>query len=83
MTEDWEKDALCAETDPELFFTGGYMSTAQAEERINKAKSICGRCTVTEQCLQYALDNDINEGVWGGLTEAERKKLKRQARTSA
>jgi WhiB family redox-sensing transcriptional regulator len=63
--------------DPELFFPVG--NTGPAIEQIDAAKAICGRCPVTEQCLQYALDTNQDSGVWGGLSEDERRALKRRA----
>ena len=48
-------------------------------DRIEKAKTVCGRCTVTEICLQYALETGQDSGVWGGLSEDERRALKRRA----
>jgi len=44
-------------------------------KRVEEAKTICGTCTVREQCLQFAIDNDERDGVWGGLTAKERKAL--------
>ena len=48
-------------------------------DQIEKAKSVCGRCSVTEMCLQYALETNQDSGVWGGLSEDERRALKRRA----
>ena len=68
----WQADALCAQTDPEAFFpeTGG--STREA-------KRICEGCEVRSECLDYALANDERFGIWGGLSERERRKLRREA----
>ena len=65
---DWRKDALCAETDPEVFFPekGG---------SARWAKSICAVCDVREQCLAEALVNGERYGIWGGVTERDRRKL--------
>lgn len=68
----WQEEALCAQTDPEAFFPEKGGSTREA-------KHICRMCGVREQCLQYALDNDERFGIWGGLSERERRRLKRQA----
>lgn len=70
--ENWRRDALCAQTDPEAFFPekGG-----SAKE----AKRICALCPVTTQCLQYALDRDERFGIFGGMSERERRRLKRGA----
>jgi WhiB family redox-sensing transcriptional regulator len=67
---EWTQDALCAETDPEAFFPEKGGSTRDA-------KNICVSCDVKEQCLEYALKNDERFGIWGGLSERERRKLKK------
>lgn len=66
----WQEQALCAQTDPEAFFPEKGGSTREA-------KAVCDMCDVREQCLQYALDNDERFGIWGGLSERERRRLKR------
>jgi WhiB family redox-sensing transcriptional regulator len=53
--------------------------TGPAVDQIEKAKAVCARCTVTEICLQYALETGQDSGVWGGLSEDERRALKRRA----
>lgn len=68
----WQARALCAETDPEAFFPEKGGSTREA-------KRICEQCEVRKECLDYALRNDERFGIWGGLSERERRKLKRQA----
>ncbi len=68
----WQDDGLCAQADPEAFFPEKGGSTKQA-------KSICKRCPVTDECLQYALDNDERFGIWGGLSERERRNLQNSA----
>ena len=68
----WQADALCAQTDPEAFFPEKGGSTRDA-------KRICTTCDVRGECLEYALNNDERFGIWGGLSERERRKLKRQA----
>ena len=74
---DWRDNAACLSADPELFFPVG--NTGPAVEQIDRAKSVCSRCPVTEYCLQYALDTNQDSGVWGGLSEDERRALKRRA----
>ena len=74
---DWRDDAVCITVDPELFFPVG--NTGPALEQIERAKAVCGRCPVTEQCLQYALETNQDSGVWGGMSEEERRSLKRRA----
>lgn len=68
----WQGDALCAQTDPEAFFPEKGGSTRDA-------KRICTSCEVRGECLEYALQNDERFGIWGGLSERERRKLKRRA----
>ena len=74
---DWRDKSACLTVDPELFFPDG--NTGPAVEQIEKAKAVCARCTVTEVCLQYALETGQDSGVWGGLSEDERRALKRRA----
>lgn len=73
---DWRKSALCAQADPEAFFPDGGGST-------RAAKRVCGRCDVRAKCLDYALTEDIRGGVWGGLSEGERQRLRRAANREA
>jgi WhiB family redox-sensing transcriptional regulator len=68
----WQERALCAQTDPEAFFPEKGGSTRDA-------KRICSGCDVRQQCLDYALQNDERFGIWGGLSERERRKLKKRA----
>lgn len=65
----WQELALCAETDPESFFPEKGGSTKDA-------KQVCLRCEVKDQCLEYALAREERFGIWGGLSERERRKLK-------
>ncbi|MBB1254629.1 WhiB family transcriptional regulator [Streptomyces sp. OF3] len=74
---DWRHRAVCREEDPELFFPIG--NTGPALMQIEEAKSVCRRCPVREQCLAWALDTNESTGVWGGLSEDERRRLKRRA----
>jgi len=68
----WQSDSLCAQTDPEAFFPEKGGSTRDA-------KKICGSCEVRSRCLEYALANDERFGIWGGLSERERRKLRKRA----
>jgi len=68
----WHDLALCAETDPEAFFPEKGGSTREA-------KKVCVRCEVRVECLEYALAKDERFGIWGGLSERERRRLKRRA----
>lgn len=68
----WKDQALCAQTDPEAFFPEKGGSTREA-------KRVCQSCEVRAECLEYALANDERFGIWGGLSERERRKLKKAA----
>ncbi|MEV5140033.1 WhiB family transcriptional regulator [Streptomyces syringium] len=74
---DWRHNAVCREEDPELFFPVG--NTGPSLLQIEEAKAVCRRCPVREQCLQWALESGQDAGVWGGLSEDERRSLKRRA----
>ncbi|MBC3193714.1 MULTISPECIES: WhiB family transcriptional regulator [Pseudonocardia] len=73
---DWRHDAICRDEDPELFFPVG--TSGPALMQIAEAKSVCRRCPVTESCLQWALESGQDAGVWGGMSEDERRALKRR-----
>lgn len=70
--EPWMKDALCAQTDPEIFFPD---SDSRDDARAD-AKKVCESCDVRSDCLIYALTHGERFGIWGGLTPAERRKIK-------
>lgn len=71
---EWAEQALCAQTDPELFFPDKGRS-------VNPAKRVCAQCPVTAPCLEFGLH--MREGVWGGLSERERRAVINQRRQSA
>ncbi len=73
---DWRHRAACRDEDPELFFPIG--NTGPALLQIEEARAVCRRCTVREECLQWALESGQDHGVWGGLSEDERRALKRR-----
>ena len=84
MDMTWLNQARCLNEDPELFFPVG--NTGPALEQIEQAKSICRQCNVAANCLEYAIKENQDNGIWGGLSEEERKSLKRKyarARRSA
>ena len=70
---DWVRDALCSQVDTDLFFPEKGQASAPA-------KLICRRCPVIADCLQFALDHNIKEGVWGGTSERQRRELRGQRR---
>jgi WhiB family redox-sensing transcriptional regulator len=69
--QEWQERALCAQTDPEAFFPEKGGSTREA-------KRICSGCDVRSECLEYALAHDERFGIWGGLSERERRRLKKR-----
>ncbi|MDT3439032.1 WhiB family transcriptional regulator [Pseudofrankia sp. BMG5.37] len=69
---EWQERALCAQTDPEAFFPEKGGSTREA-------KRICSGCEVRAECLEYALAKDERFGIWGGMSERERRKQRRRA----
>jgi WhiB family redox-sensing transcriptional regulator len=70
LDTDWAAQAACRTTDPDSLFVQG---AAQ-----NRAKAICVGCVVRTECLADALDNRVEFGVWGGMTERERRALLRR-----
>lgn len=64
----WMDEAACSESNPEIFF----LALAEAD-----AKKICKTCPVANECLLYALKSDLDYGVWGGMSESERKQLRK------
>ena len=72
----WWFEGLCAQTDPELFFPekGG---------SVREAKAVCAECPVRVECLEYALAHGERFGVWGGLSERERRRLQLHAGSAA
>ncbi len=68
----WASQARCLQAEPDTFFPEKGGSTREA-------KRICTSCDVRDLCLEYALANDERFGIWGGLSERERRKLKRLA----
>lgn len=67
----WQHRALCAQTDPEAFFPEKGGSTRDA-------KAVCSHCEVRQQCLTWAIEHDERFGIWGGLSERERRKYKHE-----
>ena len=73
----WTDRALCAETDPELFFPEVGGATAAL------AKQVCAACEVQTECLEYAMEHREVRGIWGGMTERQRDQLRKQQRRAA
>ena len=78
---DWVHRARCRDEDPELFFPVG--STGPAAMQIERAKEVCMLCEVREVCMDWAMATGQENGVWGGLSEDERRSLRRARRRRA
>lgn len=83
---DWFQRAACRDCAPDVFFPHEYRKAGRPKatgrhdpdtEATRAAKAVCGLCPVRSDCLTYALDNDIPDGVWGGRTPQERNKIRR------
>ncbi len=72
----WRNRAACKGIDPEIFFP-------VSEEDAEPAKEVCAECPVREACLEHALAHREREGIWGGFTERERRRIVRQRRKTA
>jgi WhiB family transcriptional regulator, redox-sensing transcriptional regulator len=67
----WQRQANCMGVDPDLFFPERGASTKEAKE-------VCRGCVVREDCLEYALANGEKFGIWGGMSERERRRIRRR-----
>ncbi|MFP5487688.1 MAG: WhiB family transcriptional regulator [Acidimicrobiia bacterium] len=76
LEENWQDGANCLGVDPDLFFPERGASTREAKE-------VCRGCVVREQCLEFALQNGEKFGIWGGLSERERRRIRRQRAQAA
>ncbi len=76
MNAKWRQRAACQGLDPDIFYPA-------SEEDAEEAKQICAGCPVRTVCLEHALANRERDGVWGGCTDRERRRLARQRRKSA
>ncbi|MDA8379503.1 MAG: WhiB family transcriptional regulator [Actinomycetota bacterium] len=76
MNPTWRQRAACRGIDPEVFYP-------VSDEEADPAKEVCGDCPVRQPCLEYALARRERDGVWGGATERERRRILRQRRKSA
>jgi len=71
LDTDWKDSSNCLGVDPDLFFPERGASTREAKE-------VCRGCIVREDCLEYALMNGEKFGIWGGMSERERRRIRRQ-----
>jgi WhiB family transcriptional regulator, redox-sensing transcriptional regulator len=76
VAEIWNNQAACRGLDPEIFYP-------VSEEEAEQAKAVCAQCAVQRACLEHALGSRERDGVWGGATEKERRRIIRQRRRSA
>ena len=72
----WRQHSACRGLDPEIFYPN-------TDEEAAAAKAVCGQCVVREMCLEHALGSRERDGVWGGATEKERRRIIRQRRRTA
>lgn len=72
----WRQHSACKGVDPDIFYPA-------SDEEAEVAKAVCGQCPVRQPCLEYALGTRERDGVWGGATEKERRRILRQRRKSA
>ncbi|RZB13659.1 WhiB family transcriptional regulator [Streptomyces sp. F001] len=72
----WRERAACLHEDPDLFFPVG--NTGPTLVQIDEAKAVCRRCPVMEQCLDWAIRVGQVEGIWGGMTDSERRAVRRR-----
>jgi WhiB family transcriptional regulator, redox-sensing transcriptional regulator len=70
-TSSWWDLAACRSADPELFFP--ITSTGAGRPKVTRAKAMCARCPIRQQCLDYAIDSHEVYGIWGGTSEEERR----------
>lgn len=76
MNPDWRHNAACRGEEPELFFPIG--TSGIHLDQVDEAKAVCRRCPARAACLQWAVDNPSIEGIWGGLTDGERRNYRRR-----
>ncbi len=75
-SDEWRDYAACRDTDPDLFFPVG--TTGSAIEQIESAKAVCRQCDAQTLCLEFAMATNQDSGIWGGTSEDERRKLRKQ-----
>jgi WhiB family redox-sensing transcriptional regulator len=78
MIATWRKRAACRGIDVEIFYPA-----TEEEDDAEPAKAVCAECPVRQACLEHALASREREGIWGGTTERERRRILRQRRKSA
>ena len=78
---DWQDLGACRDSDPTLFFPVG--TTGPAIVQIESAKQVCMDCEVRQPCLEFALTTNQDSGIWGGLSEEERRAIRRRRAAEA
>ncbi len=76
MENDWMARGSCRDMDPAAFFPSDGIG-------VQEAQKTCAQCPVREPCLEYALENRVDHGVWGGTSERERRRILRRRRISS
>jgi WhiB family redox-sensing transcriptional regulator len=76
MNLTWRQHAACRGLDPDIFYP-------TTDEEADAAKAVCAVCSIRQACLEHALGSRERDGVWGGATEKERRRIIRQRRRSA
>jgi WhiB family redox-sensing transcriptional regulator len=77
LIDEWWSVAACRDAEPELFFP--ISANSASSPLVKRAKLICASCPVRSKCLSYALDHRQEQGIWGGLTEEERRRIPRRS----
>lgn len=77
MKQTWRQHGACRGIDPDIFYP------VDDDDDAEGAKEVCGSCQVRQACLEFALVTHERDGVWGGATERERRRMIRQRRRSA
>jgi WhiB family redox-sensing transcriptional regulator len=76
LDQNWRAEGLCSSSNPDLWFSVGAIEHKHA-------KNICRACPVQSQCLRYAMEAPVEHGIWGGLTERERRRVRRKQDSAA
>jgi WhiB family transcriptional regulator, redox-sensing transcriptional regulator len=77
----WRAAGACLSADPDLFFP--ISAKGPAERQVTRAKMICAGCRVRQECLEFAVTNDLTYGIWGGTTPEDRQRARRRKRRAA
>ena len=78
QTDDWRASGACLSADPDLFFP--ISATRASARQVSCAKAYCARCQVRSDCARFALEHPEVQGIWGGLTDEERRRTIRRER---